>query len=280
MTLRADHIGEGAAIIGAKVTTSDLDISNKGGDVVIRAAESESEKANFGGGFKFGIGIDKKSLNSLTAGGRIDVDFDKVRGHDKAIINSQRINLLSGRDTALVGADVHAEVLKGDVGGNLLLASLMESQDRKRLLIDVALGGAPAKVETAKDGAGVVRDALLDGSLFGFSGHANIDAQYVDYVQTKKSQLRIGTLDLPVGGNVTVDAADLSAKEGAYFDGAPIQLKDQHNKDHRAGVTLNVSTNLIKMVQRGVDDIKAGRFPLINAHFKWSDSEVRSSVDL
>lgn len=280
LLMQADSAGEAASIVGAKLQLAELDISNKRGGVGIVAAQSDSRKANFGGGFKFGIGIDKKSLNSLTVGGRIDVDFDKVRTIDQAVVNSQRITLNSAQDARLVGADIQADSLQGKVGGNLQIGSLAQMQDRKRLLVDVGLGGAPAKIETAKDGAGVVRDALLDGTLFGFNGHANIDAQYVDYVKTQPSQLRLGKLSLPVAGKVTVDAASVHAAKGSHFGGAPLQATSQANKDHRAGVTLNVSTNLFKMVKQGVDDIRAGKFPLIQAHFKWEDSVANADVDL
>lgn len=280
LLMQADSTGDGASVVGAKLQLAELDIANKTGNVAIVAAQSDSRKANFGGGFKFGIGIDKKSLNSLTVGGRIDVDFDTVRSIDQAAVNSQRIKLASGQDTRLVGADIRADSLQGKVGGNLQIGSLAEMQDRKRLLVDVGLGGAPAKIETAKDGAGVVRDALLDGTLFGFNGHANIDAQYVDYVKTQPAQLRLGELSLPVAGKVTVDAASVHAERGSHFGDAPVQTSSQANKDHRAGVTLNVSTNLFKMVKQGVDDIRAGKFPLIQAHFKWEDSVVRPDVDL
>ncbi len=279
MNVLANAKDTGALLAGTKINADSVSVINKAGDVSLIAAQGDSYVADFGGGFAFGIGVGK-GLESLKVGARVDLTFDNQHTNDVGSISAKNVNLTAGNNLTLQGTSITAETMTGSVGKDLTIASAVDRENKFRLLVDVGAGGSPAPINTALDGANAVRNNLLNGDIFGFSAHAKFDGQFIDYLHTDKSLINIGKLDLPVGGNIAVQAASVTSGGGSNFGSAPISTGSNFDKDHRLALAFDVSTNIFKMVQQGIKDINAGKTPWIQASATWTDDVVASNIDL
>ncbi|MBC3863829.1 hemagglutinin repeat-containing protein [Undibacterium jejuense] len=279
MNVLANAKDTGALLAGTKIDADSVTVINRIGDVNLIAAQGDSYVADFGGGFEFGIGVGK-GLESLKAGGRVDLTFDNQHTNDIGAISAKNINLTAGNNLTLQGTSITANTLSGSVGKDLTITSAVDRENKFRLLVDVALGGSPKPIKTAQDGANAVRDNLLNGDIFGFAGHAIFDGQFIDYLHTNKSLINIAKLDLPVGGNVMVQAASVNSGGGSNFASAPVSTGSNFDKDHRLALAFDVNSNIFKMVQQGIKDINAGKTPWIQASATWTDDVVTSYINL
>jgi len=279
MNLLANAKDTGALLAGTKITADTISVINKVGDISVTAAQGDSYIADFGGGFAFGIGVGK-GLESLKAGGRIDLTFDNQHTNDLGSMSAKNINLTAGNNLTLQGTNISADKVNGSVGTDLTIASAVDRENKFRLLVDVGLGGSPSPINTTQDGANAVRSNLLNGDIFGFAAHAKFDGQLIDYLHTNKSMINVAKLDLPVGGKVAVKAASVTSGGGSNFGSAPITTGSNFDKDHRLALSFDVNSNIFKMVQQAIKDIDAGRTPWIQASATWTDDVVVSNINL
>ncbi|MFZ6862446.1 hemagglutinin repeat-containing protein [Undibacterium sp. Ji67W] len=279
MNVLANAKDTGILLAGTKINADSVSVINKAGDVTLTAAQGNSYIADFGGGFAFGIGVGK-GLESLEVGARVDLTFDNQHTNDVGAISAKNINLTAGNNLTLQGTSITSNTMTGSVGKDLTIASAVDRENKFRLLVDVGVGGSPSPIKTGLDGVNAVRNNLLNGDIFGFAAHAKFDGQFIDYLHTDKSLINIGKLDLPVGGNVAVQAASVTSGGGSNFGSAPISTGANFDKDHRLALAFDVSTNIFKMVQQGINDINAGKTPWIQASATWTDDVVASNINL
>ncbi|WMN17979.1 hemagglutinin repeat-containing protein [Pseudomonas piscis] len=181
-------------------------------DVLLQSAQDTSDRKNSGSSSKTAIGA---SFNIGEQNGfTLDLGAQgaKNKGNGSSVtqvnttLKTKELVLQSGRDTALAGAQVQADVIKAKIGGDLNIQSRQDTESSN------------SKQSSGGVGASICIPPFCYGSMV--TGSANIAAGKTksDYkAVTDQSGFFAGTggYDIHVGKNTTLDGAVIASEASA-----------------------------------------------------------------
>ncbi|UOK38523.1 hemagglutinin repeat-containing protein [Pseudomonas palleroniana] len=262
-------------VIGSSIKAKDTLLQAKN-DVILESAQDRKNWDNQNKNNKTSIGV---SLSfGEQSGFVLDLGAQMAKGmgtgHEVTQVNSTvetgLLVLKSGQDTTLAGAQVHADAIKAQVGGNLNIASRQDEASQKN------------KQTSGGVGVSICVPPFCLGSMV--SGSANIagnkmNSDYNAVTQQTGLYAGKGGYDINVGKNTTLQGAVIASEAGNdknYLSTDRLLVSDIKNnsdiKSQAASLSYSGATAGFTDARSGV----GGTIPLL---LKESDSnKTRSAV--
>ncbi|SDJ07357.1 filamentous hemagglutinin, partial [Pseudomonas flavescens] len=216
------------SLIGTEVQAGrDIDLK-AGNDLSIRAAQnaSGSESSRRSGGGEVGLTFGSEGVGVYVSVnvGKGDLEREGQRQQEAYLYAGDRLNFSSGRDTAVTGAQLHADEVTGDVGRNLIVASLTDTGEVKGKEFDVSA--------TATFGPGA-----------GFSGSVGYGETTgdTDWVENQTRIVARDRLDIRTEAHTQIDGALIASETGNLkLDTDTLGFSDIAGHDKERSYYLNV----------------------------------------
>ncbi|UNK63019.1 hemagglutinin repeat-containing protein [Buttiauxella ferragutiae] len=232
---QTNHDSQGSTVQAGKnlsihATGSDITVQGAqikaGNDITLEAArdvnllsaentrqlegKNESQGGSVGVGINFGSGSNGISVNASVNKGKGSEKGNGTTHTETTLDAGNRLNITSGRDTTLIGAQANGDKVTLDVGRNLSLSSEQDSDnyDSKQQNASaggsVSMGGGSASVSLSQDKMHSTWDAVKEQSGI-FAGHGGFDITVGKHTQlngavmsstadASKNKLDTGTL--------------------------------------------------------------------------------------
>lgn len=239
-----DITGRGVNITGKNV------VLDAGRDIALSAAQDTDKQHSNSSGNQYSVGV-SFSLIGQQNGFSVDIgasrsqskeDGSTLVNHNSQVHASETLEINSGRDTTLAGAEMHGERVTADVGRNLTISSQQDS----------------AKYDSKSSSAGVnvsicvppiCAGSSVQGSLSVSSGKMNNDYQSV--IDQSGIFAGKGGFDINVGSHTQLDGAVIASDADAAknrLSTDTLGWSDIHNKAESSGSQfgLNVSGGIAK----------------------------------
>ncbi|WP_165497002.1 hemagglutinin repeat-containing protein [Phytopseudomonas dryadis] len=207
------------SLIGTEVQAGrDIDLK-AGNDLSIRAAQnasaSESNRRSGGGEVGLTFGSEGVGVYVSVNVGKGDLEREGQRQQEAYLYAGDRLNFSSGRDTAVTGAQLHADEVTGDVGRNLIVASLTDTGEVKGKEFDVSATATfgPGAGFSASVGYGETK-----GSTEWVENQTRIVARDRLDIRTEEHTQLDGTLLASNTGNLKLDTGTLGFSDIAGHD--------------------------------------------------------------
>lgn len=244
-------------VIGSDINAG-RDVALKAdGDINLVAAQNTSQQSskNSSSGFSAGIGIAGGSQTGITYDLTANKGWGSSNGHNVTQANTHiqagnSVHLESGHDTNLTGAVVRADQVKADVGGDLNITSLQDSNDYKSKQNGVGIGVSLC-VPPLCAGASSVSGSISQQNLK--SNYASVSEQ---------SGIKAGNngFQVNVKGNTDLTGAVIASTDKAVQDGknslstGSLTTSDIKNKAEYKGTSVTLSGGY----QTGEDGSRVG----------------------
>ena len=203
--------------------------------------QTEGSNSSHGGSVGVSLGVGQNSGFSVFASGNASRGSESGNGtfwNETTLDSGGEVRLHSGRDSVLSGAQVSGETVTADVGRNLTVQSLQDSEryDAKQssvsggISIPIGAGSGSANISVTKDALHSNFDSVKEQSgLFagagGYNirveGHTQLDGGVIgSTAMADKNRLETGTL----GWNEIHNQAEYTAKHsgGSFSTGGPV----------------------------------------------------------
>jgi filamentous hemagglutinin len=204
------------------------------------AAQNTSQQTSDSKSSSYGIGVAAKidsggfsaGLHLAANGSRGDADGQSVTHTNSQISAGEQLYLQSGGDTRLLGAVAQAEQIAADIGGDLTLQSLQDTQaydsESQSLGGSVTIG--------------------LGGSGSAHYSQSDVQANYASVNQQSGLQAGDGGFQLQVDGNTTLNGGVISSSDTAVenrnnnLETTRIHTQDIQNRSRYSAESIGVST--------------------------------------
>ena len=264
---RAD---EALSIKGLKADTDALALKAQQGGILVDAAVRTETRDNLGVTAGIGANLSRGSDASSNAAGlyaRAKVDLDQLESktHENAHLRTVQFEIGSRLGTRLKGANVEADSVKGNIAGDLTVASLQDSVKGTRVKVDGKLGHEQnpqgllnGVTSFAGPAAGKLKETAGNGiKKIDPSTSAGLKAEVV---RTDRSTAPQSTslngrdgIDLNVEGNVYLTGATLKASQGQVELGSShIEKTNLTGTDYKAELGLNLSNGPVDLASQGI----------------------------
>ena len=228
-------------IVGSDVTGENVNLTAKG-DINITAASqsnvtnTESKSSQAFAGASIGLGTGTVGVAVSASKGKETIDENSTAYKKSTVTAREQLTITSGEDTNIIGSKVIGNKVKADIGGDLNLESLQETN---RYRSDSVNGGFGFNTALGKN----------PGSTLSVS--ANIGKTSSDYRSvTEQAGIYAGKegFDLTVGNNTDLKGAVIASeaeKEKNRLTTGTLSFRDLSNKaeyeSKGIGLTLNAN---------------------------------------
>ena len=249
-------------------------------DISLLAATNTSEKqvAYDSKGWSIGANL------SVNGGGLLGLDANYNQGmergntftttHTGTVIQADQVNLHSGKDTTIAGSKVYGDSVTAEVGGNLMIKSLQDTETYRGKSKNVGFS-----VSTNGLQLGSVSAEYTNGTMK--SDYASVTDQAGIYAGT-------GGFAIQSKGNTTLEGAVIGSKATADKNSLvtdSLTIKDIKNKadytSHNTGLSYNSVSGFKNLSQAGKDALynSLGLLPkLLPDSSKSSESTTKSAI--
>lgn len=224
---------------GTEIKGSSVVLNAEQGGVILESTQNQEQKnnwnlglkANAKGGQSFNKDANGKidatsgsDTHTLGAGVKVGVDKLQKTTQGNSVISAGEVTLNSGKDTTLAGAQVNADRVQGNIGGDLHVESRKDSESSVKVNVDVGLNHTndPASSITSKLSkvgtpryAGKVKEKLeggIDKIADATTDKYNSVARRLDPKQDTTGAVSFSKAD---GGKVTLPETLVGEKEKA-----------------------------------------------------------------
>jgi len=222
------------------IAWGDALLSAKKGNILLEAAPNTYSQRSKGTGSNasigVGIGIGQKSgvMLDISAGlARSQADGDVTFWSNTHILGGNGIMLESGGDTTLRGAVITAPLVAAEVGGNLIIESL---QDTDTYSESSKHGGFSASIPLSKGSS---------GAFSASGGRTRIDSDYRSVGEQSAIRAGDGGFQVNVQGDATLTGGAITSTQAAidndfnrFATGGKLNLKDLHNRASYQGDSI------------------------------------------
>ena len=249
-------------------------------DISLLAATNTSEKqvAYDSKGWSIGANL------SVNGGGLLGLDANYNQGmergntfkttHTGTVIQADQVNLHSGKDTTIAGSKVYGDSVTAEIGGNLAIKSLQDTETYRGKSKNVGFS-----VSTNGLQLGSVSAEYTNGTMK--SDYASVTDQAGIYAGT-------GGFAIQSKGNTTLEGAVIGSKATADKNSLvtdSLTIKDIKNKadytSHNTGLSYNSVSGFKNLSQAGKDALynSLGLLPkLLPDSSKSSESTTKSAI--
>ncbi len=250
--------GGDITVIGSQIKAG-LDVAlNAADDINLISSQNtqwlNGENSSSGGAIGMGIGMGKDGAGiNISASGNASRGSESGNGtqHNETTIDAgNRISINSGDDTTIAGAQVSGNSVVADIGGNLTISSLQDSDyyDSSQKSIS---GGASFSFGTMTGSAGI--SASNDG----------MNSDYNSVIEQSGIFAGDGGFDINVGGHTQLDgaviastgSADKNSLDTGTLGFSDIGNKAEYSTEHQgAGISTggSIAENFIGNMANGV----------------------------
>ncbi|CAM3899405.1 hemagglutinin repeat-containing protein [Rahnella victoriana] len=250
--------GGDITVIGSQIKAG-LDVAlNAADDINLISSQNtqwlDGENSSSGGAIGMGIGMGKDGAGiNISASGNASRGSESGNGtqHNETTIDAgNRISINSGDDTTIAGAQVSGNSVVADIGGNLTISSLQDSDyyDSSQKSIS---GGASFSFGT------------MTGSGSISASHDGMDSDYNSVVEQSGIYAGDGGFDITVGGHTQLDgaviastgSADKNSLDTGTLGFSDIGNKAEYSTEHQgAGISTggSIAENFIGNMANGV----------------------------
>ncbi len=204
-------------------------------------SDSKGSSASVGIGFSLGGSRNGFTLDLGVSGNRGEADGDTLTHTNSHVQAGNTATLISGGDTNLRGAVISGQQVIADVGGDLNIESL---QDTDAFKVDESSMGFGLSLCIPPFCAGV-SSVSVDGASANFGG-TNMDSDYASVTEQSGFKAGDGGFDVRVGGNTDLVGAVIASSDKAVQDGnnrlvtASLTSSDIRNKAEYDASTFNI----------------------------------------
>ncbi|NIE75374.1 filamentous hemagglutinin N-terminal domain-containing protein [Pantoea sp. Ap-967] len=204
-------------------------------------SDSKGSSASVGIGFSLGGSRNGFTLDLGVSGNRGEADGDTLTHTNSHVQAGNTATLISGGDTNLRGAVVGGKQVIADVGGDLNIESL---QDTDTFKVDEKSMGFGISLCIPPFCAGV-SSVSVDGASANFGG-TNMDSDYASVTEQSGIKAGDGGFDVRVGGNTDLVGAVIASSDQAVQDGknrlvtASLTSSDIRNKAEYDASTFSI----------------------------------------
>jgi len=250
--------GGDITVIGSQIKAG-LDVAlNAADDINLISSQNtqwlEGENSSSGGAIGIGIGMGESGAGiNISASGNASRGSESGNGtqHNETTIDAgNRISINSGDDTTIAGAQVSGNSVVADIGGDLTISSLQDSNyyDSSQKSIS---GGASFSFGTMTGSAGIS------------AANDKMDSDYNSVIEQSGIFAGDGGFDITVGGHTQLDGAVIASTGSAdknHLDTGTLGFSDIGNKaeystEHQgAGISTggSIAENFIGNMANGV----------------------------
>jgi len=204
-------------------------------------SDSKGSSASVGIGFSLGGSRNGFTLDLGVSGNRGEADGDTLTHTNSHVQAGNTATLISGGDTNLRGAVVSGKQVIADVGGDLNIESL---QDTDTFKVDEQSMGFGISLCIPPFCAGV-SSVSVDGASANFGG-TDMDSDYASVTEQSGIKAGDGGFDVRVGGNTDLVGAVIASSDKAVHDGnnrlvtASLTSSDIRNKAEYDASTFSI----------------------------------------
>ena len=271
---KGNIVAVGETIRGKSVA---LEASN---DISLLAATNTSEKrvAYDSKGWSIGANL------SVNGGGLLGLDANYNQGmergntftttHTGTGIQADQVNLHSGKDTTIAGSKVYGESVTAEIGGNLTIKSLQDTETYR------------GKSKNA--GFSVSTNGLQLGSVSAEYTNGTMKSDYASVTDQAGIYAGTGGFAIQTKGNTTLEGAVIGSKSTADKNSLvtdSLTIKDIKNKaeytSHNRGLSYTSVSGFKNLSQAGKDAVynSLGLLPkLLPDSSKSSESTTKSAI--
>jgi filamentous hemagglutinin len=211
-------------------------------DITLQASQHTSEQrsrnSSASGSLGVSFGTSGLGVTVSASGGKGKANGDELHWAPTTLVAGQGIRLQSGGDTTLRGASVQAPQIQAEVGGDLKMESLQDSQTYRSK--QQSIGGSLTM------GAGV------SGSVS--ASQAKVNSSWTSVAQQSGLQAGVGGVQVNVRGSTELKGAAITSSEAAVQDnrntfssaggltGADLQNQAQYSAQ-AVGVSLSSTSS-------------------------------------
>ena len=250
--------GGDITVIGSQIKAGLDVVLNAADDINLISSQNtqwlEGENSSSGGAIGIGIGMGESGAGiNISASGNASRGSESGNGtqHNETTIDAgNRISINSGDDTTIAGAQVSGNSVVADIGGDLTISSLQDSNyyDSSQKSIS---GGASFSFGTMTGSAGIS------------AANDKMDSDYNSVIEQSGIFAGDGGFDITVGGHTQLDGAVIASTGSAdknHLDTGTLGFSDIGNKaeystEHQgAGISTggSIAENFIGNMANGV----------------------------
>ncbi|MDC9582147.1 hemagglutinin repeat-containing protein [Xenorhabdus sp. PR6a] len=294
------HAGNNLALQGANVSGKQVDLTAQQGKIELTSAE-DTANAN-------GWNIDAKAKGGMSSTARKNEGSDSAAGnaaatddpankifdnkynlggelkfgvnqldqttHHNAQVSGGNVSLTSAGDTSLKGANVTADQVTGNVGGNFNVESRKDSTHSLNVGLDAGLGYSktvkgddPAKADNAKpeEKAPSLKEQL-QATFKGFNGKLKGNYDTLDREAVGQQTTLTGTqgVNLDVSGTTSLVGGKIDSAQGAVsLNTAQINQQSVAGYDQGKNLGINVPGSIADLAASAQKDIFSGKVPFV-----------------
>ncbi|KGQ70155.1 hypothetical protein OA57_07415 [Chelonobacter oris] len=297
-------------IAGGSLQGDNVNLTAQNGGIVIESRTNSEHKDNRA--VKLGGGGSIKKVNAedkTTQDGNADLSI-AIEKKEKAVqlnsrIDGKQVTVKTGNDLTLSGANIHADAVKGDIGGNLTVESRKDSEQAFGFNLDLTVtngknngalngvmkavpstkttdavkGKVTAAVNSAAEQAGFAEHNPLTGKTAKPSSLV-VSGSIVSQDQVVSAAgIQGGTVDLTVKNHTQLTGASVTAENGKpNLSSGSVDTKNIDGHNNRYSGEVTISNNIPLLIQEAVKDLKDGKFPLINGSISQESTTATAEI--
>ena len=274
------NAGKGINLTGTNVTAEQTILNAKNGDINLGSAEGSLKRTGAG----VGLGLDANLANGFKPTGgslNIDVDTAKNKTYTGSGVNTNNLTINTNKDLNLTSSTITAGNVSGKVEGGLNATA--QQNVTNEVAVNLGIQGAkglnPNEIKP-KDAPSVLVNDLQNGTILGHKAGFNLG---IDVDKSKKTQatgITSNHLNLDVAKNTSLQAANIQYGEGSGLGNSQVNDLGQNiDSSKKVDFGMDISTNVPKMVDYGIQHAKTGTSPLFhNSSSKGVTQVVATSV--
>lgn len=274
------NAGKGINLTGTNVTAEQTILNAKNGDINLGSAEGSLKRTGAG----VGLGLDANLANGFKPTGgslNIDVDTAKNKTYTGSGVNTNNLTINTNKDLNLTSSTITAGNVSGKVEGGLNATA--QQNVTNEVAVNLGIQGAkglnPNEIKP-KDAPSVLVNDLQNGTILGHKAGFNLG---IDVDKSKKTQatgITSNHLNLDVAKNTSLQAANVQYGEGSGLGNSQVNdLGTNTDSSKKVDFGMDISTNVPKMVDYGIQHAKTGTSPLFhNSSSKGVTQVVATSV--
>jgi filamentous hemagglutinin len=231
-------------------------------DTASQSSRSSGSNASIGVGLGLGGQQNGFTLELAASQNKANADGDSVTNHNSHVTASDTLNIASGRDTNLKGAQLTGDTVIADIGRDLNIES---RQDRETYQSDQSSSGMQASICVPPFCVG----ATVSASASSTTGKT--DSSYASVVEQSGIYAGNGGFNINVQGNTDLKGAVLaSAAEAAKntLTTGTLTTSDIENRAQYSSDSSTIAGSFSGGQSVGASDANLG--PVQQAHTEWS----------
>lgn len=257
------HGDQALHVEGLQANARSIGLDARNGGMLIEAAKNTEQRDNLQATLGAGGSLSAKELAGVNGQLKVDLENSSTTTWSNSNLRAGTLELRSKGDTRVEGAQLEANHIEGEIGGDLLVSSRMDQVDSMAVNVDIRLNqkdaaqapgeAKPSLKETfEKEGVTGLPRALWSAVTEKFlpSAKGSYARRQHDTVNEQTSLSSTQGIDLEVGGRTKLVGATLKAADGQVELGSgSLTREDLNGRDYQNDVQVDALSFLSLLFQ-------------------------------